>query len=167
MKKSILSLMRRSALCAIALTMAVFVSSCSKDEEQMIPSPQTFKGELITTLPSMPTFEAVACENTATMTWHNVEQTSASIHLDAFKLSMQTPIGERSYEIGAMNITNVPCSKSGSSFTISKHDFECQAGDFATKGTVEGTLTNGKLTLTIIYKPGTMPMDVQSVFTSK
>ena len=166
MKKNNLSLLRRCAYFAIVFTMAAFVLSCS-EEEPITPAPQTFKGDFVTTLPSMPTFKAVTCDNTATMTWHNVEQTSASIHLDAFKLSIQTQMGERSYEIGAMNITNVPCSKSGSSITISKHNFECQAGNLTTKGIVEGSLNNDRLTLTIVYKPGTMPMDVQSVFTSK
>lgn len=167
MKKNILSLMCKCALCTAALSLAIFAESCSKNEEPAIPSPQNFNGDMVTTLPSMPTFEPITCENTATVTWHNVEQSAATVHLGAFKLSVQTPMGERAYEIGAMNITNVPCSKSGNMITIPEYNFECQADEYITKGTIKGSLNNNKLTLTIVYKPGTMPMDVQSVFTSK
>lgn len=166
--ETILSAMRGIAACALAVCATMCFTACSSDDEDPItPTPQIFNGQLTTTLPSMPTFEALTNANTVVVTWGNPEQTMASVKLGAFTIEVNTPMGTKSYEIGEMTITNVACEKVGDEITMSQPEFQCMAGDFDTKGSLVGTLENGKLSFTLLYKPGSMPFDVQSVFEGK
>lgn len=164
-KKTFLSAWHSMMACAMAMFATLCLTACSSDDDDAAtPAPQTFTGQLTTTLPSMPTFEALTDANTAVVTWDDAQQTTASVQLGAFTIAVTTPMGEKAYEIGAMTITNVACVKTGGKMTMSQPAFQCMAGDFDTKGSLVGTLEDGKLTFTLLYKPGSMPFDVQSVF---
>lgn len=166
MKKPYLSALRGMMTCALAVCATMCFTACSGDDDDpATPDPQTFSGQLTTTLPSMPTFEALTDANTAVVTWANPEQTVASVKLGAFKIAVKTQ--DKAYEIGEMTITDVACVKAGSKITLSQPEFQCMAGSFSTKGSLTGTLENGQLTFTLLYRPGAMPSDVQSVFEGK
>ncbi|TGX82445.1 hypothetical protein E5358_06650 [Palleniella muris] len=168
MKKTFLSTLRGFAACVMAVFVSVAFSACSSDDDEpVIPAPQTFTGQLSTSIPSMLTFEPIVGENSAVVTWANPEQTLATVKLGAFSIAVKTPMGEHSYNIGEMTISDVPCVKSGNKITMSKPEFECQAGDFKTTGSLEGTLENGTFTLTLLYTPGTMPLKVKTVLVGK
>lgn len=167
MKKTFLATLQGTLVLAMTLLSSTTFTACSSDDEPSIPAPQTFSGTLTTTIPDMPSFEAIEGENSCIITWDNPEQTSATVRMGAFDIAMSTPMGERSYEIGEMVIAGVTCVNSGNIITLTKENFECQAGDFLTTGSLTGELKNGILTLTLLYKPGSMPFDVQSVLVGK
>lgn len=73
---------------------------------------------------------------------------------------------KKSIEIGAMRIEGVEYAAypSGGGY-LKKDAFEVQAGEYTTRGSLYGEITKeGRLTLTLKYRPGTMPFDVVSQF---
>lgn len=68
--------------------------------------------------------------------------------------------------IGAMEIPQVEYAAYPSGGGHLKHEgFDIQAGEYRTRGTLFGEITkDGALTLTMTYRPGTMPFDIVSEF---
>ena len=68
--------------------------------------------------------------------------------------------------IGAMEIPQVEYAAYPSGGGHLKHEgFDIQAGEYRTRGTRFGEITkDGALTLTLTYRPGTMPFDIVSEF---
>jgi hypothetical protein len=69
-------------------------------------------------------------------------------------------------EIGDMVIEQVEYAAYPSGGGHLKHEgFDIQAGEYRTRGTLFGEITkDGALTLTMTYRPGTMPFDIVSEF---
>lgn len=167
MKKAIFTILRHCTFSLVAILTAVSFTACSDDDETATFSPQSFTGELSTSIPAMPSFQAVSSSNAMTIIWADATQTSATVQLGEINLAVTTPMGEKVYQIGEMTIEGVTCTKEGATIQLSKPQFECQAGKYLTTGSLTGTLENNELSVTLLYKPGSMPFMVQSIFTSK
>lgn len=72
----------------------------------------------------------------------------------------------KAIEIGAMEIQKVEYAAYPSGGGYLKHEgFDIQAGEYRTRGSLFGEITkDGSLTLTLTYRPGTMPFDIVSEF---
>ena len=146
--------------------------SCASDnihqpEPIIIPDPVTYTGDFTSWIPAIPAFKPETCENTVTLKWQNEPLTLATLIIDEFDIHI-TMMG-MSFTFGQMNITDVTCVRTtDGTMVFTNPQFECQAGQFHTTGTLSGTLSpDGTLDLTLTYKPGSMPFEVKSTFTSK
>ena len=72
----------------------------------------------------------------------------------------------KAISIGAMEIPQVEYAAYPTGGGHLKHEgFDIQAGEYRTRGTLFGEITkDGALTLTLTYRPGTMPFDIVSEF---
>ncbi len=156
----------------MTLTLSVlFCAGCASDnvhqpEPDLTPAPQQFEGTVSSAIPIFPNFDPVVSQNYAILTWLNEEQTAINIELGAFDVSVGE-IMQMEIEIGTMLIQNVPCQKIvDNSYEFEIEEFACQAGEYYTTGSMAGSLKNNTLEFTVHYHPGSMPFEVETVFSS-
>lgn len=156
---------------ALSFLFALFVFSmlvgCASDNIHM-PDPEddvieSYNGSLTTSIPTMSIFEAVTSEDYIKISWNDKFHKSANLEIGAFRIDVE--LMNTSFLIGTMHIDNVVCTPNEEgTYTLSKEHFECQAGDYLTKGSLTGKYVKGKMEITIHYKPGSMPFECKSVF---
>lgn len=92
----------------------------------------------------------------------NVESTSND------QVSMTIPaFGEGHMSMPELTVTNVDVEKEGSTYSLKKDQFTITVGEVPYKGSINGTVQDGKLTFTSPVTPGAMPMSVDLNFTTK
>ena len=67
----------------------------------------------------------------------------------------------------ATTVTGVSVAKDGDAYTLSRDNISTKVGEFEVTGTLSGTVTSGKLSLTYTFTIGSMPMPITFVFTNK
>lgn len=159
-------LLRTLLTCLSLCCLVALFPSCDDDDEGPAqPKELNLKGDFVTSIPAMPTFEPLKVDNQVHVEWTDSKRTSATVKVGAFTL--EVGMMGKGFTIGEMNITEVPCTLAADgTMNFKKESFECQAGSYLTKGSLEGTYHKGVLKLTLRYKPGSMPFECQSVFTS-
>lgn len=155
-----------AVLFALLLITGLF-TGCASDNIHM-PDPEedvveVYNGSLTTSIPEMPDFVPVVSNDHVNLVWNNEAHTSANVKLGAFHVDVD--MMGFSFLIGEMDIQNVECRRADDgTVTLVKDHFECQAGDYYTKGSLTGKYAKGRLEVTILYKPGSMPFECKSVF---
>ena len=84
------------------------------------------------------------------------------------QVSMTIPaFGEGHMAMPELTVTNVDVDKDGSTYTLKKDQFTITVNEVPYKGSINGTVKDGKLTFTSPVTPGAMPMAVDLNFTTK
>lgn len=90
------------------------------------------------------------------------------VRTEAFEINdpFVTEMLGKAIEIGRMEIRDVEYAAfpTGGGY-LKKDAFDVQAGEYRTRGSLYGELSSaGRLTLTLSYRPGTMPFEIVSKF---
>lgn len=90
-------------------------------------------------------------------------ENTVDITLNGFANVEGSPMTLGNFTISGVNVT---VGENGS-YLLNLGEFESEAGDIAITGTsLKGTITaEGIASITVIFKPGSMPMDITTVFT--
>ncbi len=132
-------------------------------EPDNTPPPQQYDGVSTSGIPIFSFFVPQASDNYAVVTWLNEEQTAMNLEMGAYSVDIAEIAS--GFDIGAMLIQNIPCTKIGEGrFEFALEEFACQAGAYYTTGSLTGSLNNAKLDFTLLYRPGSMPFEVETVF---
>lgn len=131
----------------------------------------TQPGHLTTTVPAVQEYLQGPIVDEMTLKVENINtQHSGYVVLCTEPFSVNDPfvvdLLKKSIEIGAMRIEGVEYAAypSGGGY-LKKDAFEVQAGEYTTRGSLYGEISKeGTLTLTLKYRPGTMPFEVVSRF---
>ena len=84
------------------------------------------------------------------------------------QVTMTIPaFGEGHMAMPELAITNVDVDKSGNTYTLKKDQFTITVNEVPYKGSIDGTINDGKLNFTCPVTPGAMPMSVELSFSSK
>ena len=118
-------------------------------------------GNMTTSVPDMPVFEPVESEEIVSVT---INGNKAEACFTAFDIDI--PMMNRVISIGDMEIYGVSVNEVDGVKTLSAGNFECQGGDYIIKGSLQGEISSGKAEITILYRPGSMPFECRSTFTS-
>lgn len=164
-----------------AICIGLFSISCTQDNvhmpeqgtdaEQWETGTEEFSGQLITTVPAVQEHlqGPVVKEMQVQLEDFHIGH-SGYVNLVTEAFSVDDPfVSEllgKNIEIGAMDIPQVEYAAypTGGGY-LKKEEFDIQAGEYRTRGSLYGELTkNGTLTFTITYRPGTMPFDIISEF---
>lgn len=165
----------------LAIFIALFLSSCTQDNvhmpesgtdtEQWETGTKEFSGQLITTVPVVQEHlqgPVVKKMQVCLKDFHIGHSGYVILTTEAFSVDdpfVSELLGKK-IEIGAMEIPQVEYAAypSGGGY-LKKDEFDIQAGEYRTRGSLYGELTkDGTLTFTITYRPGTMPFDIISEF---
>lgn len=156
-----------------ALLIGVLSAGCASDNvhqpepEVPLPAPNYFTGVWSSDIPDFPTFPAVVLDNGVEIRWLNADRTLADVSIGSFDLYVS--VVDLNVSIGQMNIDQVVLRYGSDGVaSLSRPDFECQAGTYFTTGSLEGVYdpSTGILDLDIMYKPGAMPFTVHSSFSN-
>jgi len=155
----------KSVTAGLMCGLMLLFAGCGSDEPNQDPESQTYHGQMVSSIPAM-NFTAAPVDQEVEVKWQDAGKTTATVEVDGFNVTLQQ-MGGKTIEIGDMDITGVKCEKNGDgTVTLTQPDFRCIAGKYETTGSLTGTIsTGGELTLTLNYKPGSMPFEVNSVFT--
>lgn len=163
------------------LCLGLSLVSCTQDnvhmpeieqkEEAWETYTQEFPGRLSTTVPLVQEYleGPVLKDMTIRLKDFHIEHSGhVVICTEAFDVDapfVSTLLG-KAISIGAMEIPQVEYAAYPSGGGHLKHEgFDIQAGEYRTRGTLFGEITkDGALTLTLTYRPGTMPFDIVSEF---
>lgn len=170
--------MKKIVLFFVAAMATLFVG-CTQDNVHMpeseiiyvgdtattdFPKTISWEGTLTSGVPQFGGFTPVPSPNRLRLT----DRTDASagyatLTLEAFDIT--TPMG-MSFSIGEMRIDSVQyATYPGGNGMFVRDDFSVQAGKYLTKGSLKGTFTaGGTVSMTMTYKPGSMPFEVVSEF---
>lgn len=130
-----------------------------------------FPGVLTTTVPLMQEYlqGAVRTEMTVHVDKFNTSHSGyVDVRTEAFEINdpFVTEMLGKAIEMGGMEISDVEYAAfptGGGHFR--KDAFEVQAGEYRTRGSLYGEFSSaGRLTITLRYRPGTMPFDIISEF---
>ncbi len=167
------------ALCAIGI-----LASCTQDNVHMPEggvemegwdtTTVSYSGVLSTTVPLVQEYMhgPVVLPMTVRMgEFHPSHSTYVTVSTEAFSVNdpFVVDLLSKAIDIGAMEIQNVEYAAfpTGGGY-LKKEAFDIQAGDYRTRGSLQGELSaEGYLTLTLTYRPGTMPFDIVSVFVNE
>lgn len=161
---------RRLHIVAFALSLLVLCAGCASDnvhmpEPDLTPAPKQYDGISSSGIPIFPSFVPQSSANYAVVTWLNEELTAMNLEMGSFSVDIAEV--QMHIEIGNMLIQNVPCQKtSDDCYEFALDEFSCQAGAYYTTGSLQGSLDKDQLTFTLLYRPGSMPFDVETIFTS-
>jgi hypothetical protein len=147
---------RSKILLAAVLSLLTFTAiSCSEDDNEYAKEVAgSYDGTLVMSVSGTDygTFDMVV----------NVESTSDD------QVSMAIPaFGEGHMAMPELTVTNVDVDKDGSTYTLKKDQFTITVNEVPYKGSINGTVKDGKLTFTSPVTPGAMPMAVDLNFTTK
>lgn len=152
----------------LSLTLFALCVSCASDnihqpEPDMTPDPQKFIGTTASGIPIFPTFVPQISENYAVVNWLNPEKTVANIEMGEFSVDIQEV--QMHIEIGTMLIKDIPFQKIGEdNYSFVLDEFNCQAGAYNTTGSIVGKLQGDEIEFTVLYYPGSMPFQVETIF---
>lgn len=140
-------------------------------QETWEPYTATYPGLLSTTVPLMQQYMQGPVETQMTLSvshFHPSHSAYVGLHIPAFSIGdpFVTDLLGQTIEIGEMDITDVEYAAfpTGGGY-LRCEAFEVQAGAYRVRGSLHGELSaSGRLTLTVSYRPGTMPFDVVSEF---
>ena len=163
------------------LCMGIMLVSCTQDNVHMPEDgagmetwetyTQNFPGILSTTVPLVQEHLQGPAQQDMTIRlkdFHIGHSGHVIICTEAFDVDdpfVSTLLG-KDIRIGAMEIPQVEYAAYPSGGGHLKKDaFDIQAGEYRTRGSLFGEITkDGALTLTLTYRPGTMPFDIVSEF---
>ena len=167
-----------------ALCMGMMLVSCTQDNVHMPEDgagmeawetyTQDFPGILSTTVPLVQEHlqGPVLKDMTIRLKDFHIEHSGhVIICTEAFDVDdpfVSTLLG-KAISIGAMEIPQVEYAAypSGGGY-FRKEAFDIQAGEYRTRGSLFGEITkDGALTLTLTYRPGTMPFDIVSEYKTR
>ena len=156
-----------ACIASLSLSLSGLFASCSDDDNPEEPTSVTtnFSGTLSSSIPAFPDFAPVPTDNNVTMQWQSADKNHINLSISAFSLTVAN-MG-MNVEIGQMDIENITIQYDDKNFgIIPETEFECMAGKYETKGTISGSYDTptGELTLTLDYKPGSMPFSVHSEY---
>lgn len=174
--------LRRGAAAVFVALACAMSPSCTQDNVHLpeggvggsgswTTAAMKFRGVLVTTVPAMEEYlaEPVVCGMTLTVGSVNVLH-SGYVTVRTEPFGMHDPfivsLMGKGIDIGAMEIEGVEYAAypSGGGY-LRKEGFEVQAGEYRTRGTLHGELSaDGRLELTLRYRPGAMPFEIVSVF---
>ena len=84
------------------------------------------------------------------------------------QVSMTIPaFGEGHMSMPELTVTGVVVDKNGGTYTLKKDQFSISVDDVPYKGSIDGTVNDGKLSFSCPVTPGAMPMSVDLTFTTK
>ena len=164
-----------------ALCMGMMIVSCTQDNVHMPEDgadmekwetyTQDFTGRLSTTVPLVqehlqgPVLKDMSIR---LKNFHIEHSGHIVICTEAFDVDdpFVSDLLGKAISIGAMEIPQVEYAAYPSGGGHLKHEgFDIQAGEYRTRGYLFGEITkDGALTLTLTYRPGTMPFDIVSEF---
>lgn len=174
MKKTNTRMKMVMALAAVSVAFA----ACTQDNahapepeviivEKEVPAPKEefddslyFEGSLTSSVPSMAAMMSPVT-TTDFMQFKNMTGKSsgyATLVLGGFNITIPA-LGNRVIAIGEMTIDSVQYAfyPNGNGMFF-KDNFEVEAGSYLTRGSLQGTFgADGSVTMTMDYKPGTMP----------
>ena len=166
---------RCAGACLFALSvLAGLTVSCASDNihmpetgEQSVPPQNTqsvvYDGTLTTSIPDMPAFEPVTVNDYVKLSWSDSKKGMLQVEVGAFDIQVEMMASE--FHIGTMHIEDVKCTvRDNGESILEEKTFECQAGQYLTKGSLSGRLYADRFELTLHYKPGSMPFECKSVF---
>lgn len=147
---------RSKILLAAVLSLLTFTAiSCSEDDNEYAKEVAgSYDGALVMSVSGTDygTFDMVV----------NVESTSDD------QVTMTIPaFGEGHMAMPEFSVTNVSVDKDGSTYTLKKDQFTFTVDEVPYKGSLNGTVKDGKLTFASAVTPGAMPMSVDLNFTTK
>ena len=165
----------------VAVMMCHTILSCTQDNVHMPevePGTQTwetyaqdFQGTFSTTVPVVQEHlqGPVVSPTTVRIEDFHIEHSGhVTILTKAFSVDDPFVVGILGsiIEIGEMRIEKVEYAAFPSGGGVLKKEFDnVQAGTYNTRGSLEGTISKeGKLQLTMTYRPGTMPFDIVTEF---
>ena len=180
MRERVLKFFCQCAIGACMVLSCVMVS-CTQDNVHMPDvEPETeawetyaqdFSGEFHTTVPLVQenlqgpviTSTRVRIEN-----FHIKHSGYVCVRTEAFAVDDPFVVGilGKAIEIGAMTLDNVEYAAfpSGGG-CLMKKDFDVQAGEYRTRGSLEGTISKEDvLSFVMKYRPGTMPFEIVTEF---
>ena len=164
-----------------ALCMGIMLVSCTQDNVHMPEDgagmetwetyTQDFPGRLSTTVPLVqehlqgPVLKDMTIRLKDFHIGHSAHVIICTEAFDVDDPFVSSLLG-KDIRIGAMEIPQVEYAAYPSGGGHLKHEgFDIQAGEYRTRGTLFGEITkDGALTLTLTYRPGTMPFDIVSEF---
>lgn len=167
-----------------ALCMGIMLVSCTQDNVHMPDDEQStetwevytkdFPCHMTTTVPLVQEYlqGPVVGDMTVQVADFNTSHSGyVSIRTEAFGMNdpFVVSILGKAIEIGAMEIQKVEYAAypSGGGY-FRKEAFDIQAGEYRTRGSLFGEITkDGALTLTLAYRPGTMPFDIVSEYKTR
>lgn len=168
---------------ALALTLGLFLVSCTQDNvhmpeiengtEQWETATAEFRGQLSTTVPLVqenlqgPVLKEMMVRLKNFNILHSGYVTLCTEEF-AVNDDFVTQLLGKLIVIGAMDIPKVEYAAypSGGGY-LKCEAFDIQAGEYRTRGSLHGEVSKeGKLSFTITYRPGTMPFDIVSEFKS-
>lgn len=160
------------ACCLVSCTQDnVHVPSDGSGQETWETYTASYPGLLSTTVPLMQEYMQgpVRTEMTVQVCrFHSAHSGYVDVRTGAFEIDdpFVTDLLGKTIAIGAMDIRDVEYAAFPSGGGYFKKDaFELQAGEYNVRGSLYGELSaSGRLTLTLRYKPGTMPFEVLSEF---
>lgn len=149
----------------------VHMPEIEQEEEAWETYTQEFHGRLSTTVPLVQEYleGPVLKDMTIRLKDFHIEHSGhVTLTTEAFDVDdpfVYTLLG-KAISIGAMEIPQVEYAAYPSGGGYLKHEgFDIQAGEYRTRGSLFGEITkDGALTLTLTYRPGTMPFDIVSEF---
>ena len=164
-----------------ALCMSMMIVSCTQDNVHMPEDgadmekwetyTQDFTGRLSTTVPLVQEHLQGPVLKDMSIRLKNFHiEYSAHIVICTEAFDVDDPFVSdllgKAISIGAMEIPQVEYAAYPSGGGHLKHEgFDIQAGEYRTRGSLFGEITkDGALTLTLTYRPGTMPFDIVSEF---
>lgn len=168
MKKNFRNIFYCSLLTIICLQI---FSACSDGDHDDPLAPIIFNGTITSSVPAVGYFSPITDSNTTTFTWQDETHKLATIEIGEFSvvIDVQQFPQPMTFNIGSMKITDVQVTTlDDGSYILKKDSFNCMAGQYDTTGILDGILDEqNNLEITLTYKPGTMPMEIKSVFKGK
>lgn len=163
---------RHSLLRAVvSMCTVMLLGSCASDNIHK-PDPDAPQGDgtlningiVTSSIPDFAFFEPVVADDKMTIEW--TQGNTATVSLGEFTIYVS--VMNLNITIGDMVIDGVTVSSDEDGvMTLSKPEFECQAGAYSTTGSMSGSYdpATGAVDITYDYKPGSMPFTVKSRFT--
>lgn len=149
------------------LTLSLALVSCASDnihrpspDDPYIPLDRTYTGSFVTSVPDFPVFDAVVSPQVIRVS----EDAAGDYTVETEPFDISISLMARDIHIGAMVITGVEGVDTPEGLNLFIENFEVPGGDYIVKGSLTGSLTDSNLTLTMDYRPGSMPFNCHSVF---
>lgn len=164
--------LRCSQLWTVAMLWAIMMfPSCASDNIHR-PSPDApdtegkllLNGVVTSSIPDFAFFEPVVADDRMEIEF--TQGNTATVTLGEFTIYVS--VMNHTITIGEMVVDGVTVTyDEDGTATLTKADFECQAGAYTTRGSLDGTYDpdRGTADITYDYKPGSMPFMVKSRFT--
>lgn len=174
-------LLRCAGLPAAVVAAVLCLAACTQDNVHMPDEngetaawetyTQDFPGTLYTTVPLMQEYLDGPAESvmTAKLLDFNISHSGyVTLLTEPFSITDPTilQLMGMAIDIGSMTIDKVEYAAFPSGGGYLKADaFEVMAGKYLTRGSLQGTVSaDGKLSLVLSYRPGSMPFEIRSEF---